>query len=188
VPRPAAPQGTPPIATDHAHWRGGGVTDRLFIIAVLIKGVDGLLGMLGGIILAVVKPAEWDHLAAVLTTHELARDPNDFFANALVHYVNHLSVSTLAFAAGYLFIHGALKTFLFVMLLIGRHWSYPVGIAFLAVFVSYTFYRLTLHWSWILLVFAAFDLFTIFIVFREWRLRHGNWGRASRSRASAAAP
>jgi uncharacterized membrane protein len=174
----ASPESRPsPAATDHAHWRGGNATDRLFIVAVLIKGIDGVLGMIGGIILAVVRPETWDHIAAALTMHELARDPNDFLANAVLHFVNHLSVDSLAFAAGYLFVHGALKTFLFVMLLIGRHWSYPVGIAFLTVFVGYTVYRLTLHWSWILVVFLAFDLFTIFIVFREWRIRHGSWGK-----------
>src|SRR5262245_13528376 len=26
---------------DHAHWRGGSATDRLFIITVAIKGIDG---------------------------------------------------------------------------------------------------------------------------------------------------
>jgi uncharacterized membrane protein len=93
------------------------------------------------------------------------------------HFVEGLDVSKLAFASGYLFVHGALKTFLFIMLLIGRHWSYPAGIAFLAVFVAYTGYRLTVHWSWFLLGFMLFDMLTIWLVAREWRAQRQAWRR-----------
>lgn len=161
--------------TDHAHWRGGNATDRLFIVAVIAKGLDGLLGIIGGAILAFVKPSTLTWLAGVLTTHELSRDPHNFIATSLVHAVAQLDVSKLAFAAAYLFIHGSLKVFLVAMLLIGRPWSYPAGIAFLGVFVAYTAYRLNVHWSLILLGFMAFDLFTIFLVFREWRIQRARW-------------
>ncbi len=160
---------------DHAHWRGGNATDRLFIIAVVVKGLDGLLGIVGGAILAFIKPSTLNWLAAVLTTHELSRNPHNLIATMVVHSVAALDVGKLAFAAAYLCIHGALKVFLVAMLLIGRPWSYPAGIAFLGVFVAYTVYRLNLHWSWILFSFMAFDLFTIFLVFREWRIQRARW-------------
>ena len=35
----------------HARWKGGSATDRLFIIAVIVKGIDGVLGMAGGLLL-----------------------------------------------------------------------------------------------------------------------------------------
>ncbi len=161
--------------TDHARWRGGKPTDRLFIIAVIFKGIDGALGIIGGAILAFVKPPMLNWLAAVLTTHELSRNPHNVIATLFVHSVAELDVSKLAFAAAYLFIHGTLKTFLAIMLLIGRPWSYPAGISFLGVFVLYTAYRLHLHWSWILFGFMAFDIVTIFLVFREWRIQRAHW-------------
>jgi uncharacterized membrane protein len=160
---------------DHAHWRGGTATDRLFIITVLVKGIDGALGVIGGAVLAVIKPSTIDHIVVVLTTHELSRNPDDYVANLLVHWAEHIDLGKLAFAAGYLIAHGALKTFLAVTLLLGRPWSYPVGSTFLALFMAYTAYRLTLHWSWPLVAFFCFDLFTLIMVLREWRSqrRHG---------------
>ena len=104
---------------------------------VLVKGVDGAFGVIGGAILAFIKPSTIDHIVVVLTTHELSRNPNDFFSTRLVEWSSHLDVSKLAFAAGYLIAHGALKSFLAVTLLIGRPWSYPVGSAFLALFMAY---------------------------------------------------
>jgi uncharacterized membrane protein len=121
------------------------------------------------VILAFIKPSTIDHIVVVLTTHELSRNPHDYFAGLLVNWASHLDLSKLAFAAGYLVAHGAMKTFLAVTLLLGRAWSYPVGSAFLALFMAYTAYRLTLHWSWPLAAFFCFDLFTLVIVLREWR-------------------
>jgi uncharacterized membrane protein len=49
---------------DHAHWRAGSATDRLFIIVVAIKGLDGALGIIGGILLFFVKPHTIDVIVA----------------------------------------------------------------------------------------------------------------------------
>src|SRR6516225_2776737 len=70
---------------DHAHWRGGTATDRLFILTVAIKGLDGALGVIGGALLLFVKPHTLDEIVAWLTTHELPllHNRNDFFFNLL---------------------------------------------------------------------------------------------------------
>lgn len=160
---------------DHAHWRGGTATDRLFIITVAIKGIDGALGVIGGILLFFVKPHTLDVIVAWLTTHEFSRHPGDYVVNFLINLFSHLDVSRFAFAAGFLIAHGVMKSILAVTLLLGRPWSYPVGSAFLALFMGYTGYRLALHWSWPLAAFFCFDLLTLVIVVREWRSqrRHG---------------
>jgi uncharacterized membrane protein len=167
---------------DHARWRGGSATDRLFIIAVIVKGIDGALGMAGGVLLHFSDAHTLGWLADLLTMHELSRHPGNAIAAAVTHFVEGLDVSKLAFASAYLFVHGALKTFLFIMLLVGRHWSYPAGIAFLAVFVAYTGYRLHIHWSWFLLGFLLFDLATIYLVAREWQAQRKLWAEEGAAR------
>ncbi len=169
-------------APDHAHWRGGSATDRLFILTVVVKGMDGALGVIGGVLLLFVRPHTLDVIVAWLTTHELSRSPHDFVANLLVDFFSHLDVSKLAFASGYLIAHGAMKSFLAITLLLGRPWSYPVGSAFLVFFMGYTAYRLTLHWSWPLLAFLAFDMFTLVMVVREWRLQRQHGYRRGKKR------
>jgi len=164
---------------DHAHWRGGTATDRLFILTVAIKGIDGALGVIGGALLLFVKPHTLDEIVAWLTTHELSRNPHDFISGLLVNWFSHLDVSQLAFASGYLMAHGAMKSFLSITLLLGRPWSYPVGSIFLGLFIAYTGYRLHLHWTWPLFAFLLFDLFTLVRVVREWRIQAAHGYRRS---------
>ena len=56
------------------------------------------------------------------------------------------------------------------LLLTGKHWSYPLGAAFVATFVAYSVHRLFLHFSPLLLVFMAFDIATVYLIVREWGL------------------
>jgi uncharacterized membrane protein len=163
---------------DHAHWQGGNAVDRLFIITVAVKGFDGALGMIGGVILATLKPSTLNAIILMLTTHELWRR-HDFIARMLENGAAVLSVSRLDFAAGYLLVHGAMKTFLAVALLIGRPWAYPVGSAFLGLFMAYTAYRLSYRWSWLLLGFLFLDLFTLVVVIREWRSKRATFAEAT---------
>ena len=169
----------------HAHWRGGTTVDRLFILTVLIKGIDGGLGIIGGILLAFVKPHTLDLIVAWLTTHELSRNPQDYLFNFLIHWVSQLDVSKLAFASAYLIAHGAMKSFVAITLLLGRPWSYPLGSAFLVLFMAYTGYRLNLHWSWPLAAFFCFDLFTLVMVVREWQKQRQHAYLAVGNRQSA---
>jgi uncharacterized membrane protein len=45
-----------------------------------------------------------------LTQHELSQDPNDYFANRLLHFGSTLTPSTVRFAALYLLLHGIVES------------------------------------------------------------------------------
>lgn len=152
-----------------AHWTGGSATDRLFLLAVTIKGIDGALEMLGGLFIALVGARQLSDLGALLTAHELSRDPNDTIANLILDAFRALATGRRGFAATYLILHGLIKALLVIGLLRGKAWAYPVGAGFLGLFVLYTTYRLALVWSWPLAAFIAFDLLTIALILQEWR-------------------
>lgn len=48
--------------------------DRTFEVSIALKGVDGALEIVGGIVLFFVAPATLQHWARTLTAHELAQD------------------------------------------------------------------------------------------------------------------
>ena len=83
--------------------------DRTFKISIGLKGIDGLLEIIGGIILLFVAPVTLQQWARSLTAHELAQDPNDFIARHLLHSASQLSHSTTLFGAIYLLSHGIAK-------------------------------------------------------------------------------
>ena len=63
---------------------------RIFAVSVLIKGVDGVLETIGGILLMFVSPKALNSLVIFLTAHELSEDPDDWFAASLRNAVHNL--------------------------------------------------------------------------------------------------
>ena len=60
------------------HRPGNGSLHRLFQVAVAIKGLDGVLEFIGGVLLLFVSPTALHRLVVVLTQHELAEEPDDW--------------------------------------------------------------------------------------------------------------
>jgi len=86
--------------------------DRAFYVSLILKGLDGVLELIGGILLLVVTPAQIGAIARFLTLHELSEDPRDFIANTVLSLVAGLNVSVALFGAIYLFLHGVVKVVL----------------------------------------------------------------------------
>src|SRR5438270_10587343 len=109
--------------------------DRAFRISVTLKGLDGALEIIGGVLLLVLSPGSIDHLARTLTQHELSQDPHDFIARHVLQATGGLSHGTTIYAGIYLFSHGLAKVVLVVAVLQDRLWAYPAMIAVLGAFI-----------------------------------------------------
>lgn len=145
--------------------------DDTFKVTVTLKGIDGALEAIGGLVLLFVRPATLDHLARTLTQHELSQDPHDFFARHLLHATHDLAHGSTLFAAVYLLSHGLAKIVLVVAVLRGRMWAYPAIIVLLGLFIVYQCYRLAYRVSAGLLLLTPFDAFIVWLTWREWRAR-----------------
>ena len=142
--------------------------DRLFEIGIILKGLDGILETIGGLLLLVVSPATINSVTAWLTQHELSEDPHDFIANHLLRYAHGLTGSAVTFAAVYLLLHGVTKIALVLALLRNQIWAYPWMITFLLIFIGYQLYRIALSPTLGLSALTAFDVFIVFLTWREW--------------------
>jgi uncharacterized membrane protein len=145
--------------------------DRTFRISVGLKGVDGALEIIGGLLLLFVAPATLQSWARSLTAHELAEHPNDFVARHLLDSASQLSHSTTLFGAIYLLSHGIAKLVLVIALLRGQLWAYPWLMALLGVFIVYQLYRLSYRFTVGLIVLTAFDIFVLILTALEYRKR-----------------
>lgn len=143
--------------------------DRVFRVSLWLKGADGVLELLGGLLLLVVPPDALGSLVGWLTRHELSEDPNDFIANFLLGQAANLSKSATLFGALYLISHGIVKLVLVVAVLREKLWAYPWMIAFLIVFIVYQVYRLTLTPSVWLILLTIFDAFIVVLTRIEYR-------------------
>jgi len=143
---------------------------RAYLIAILIKGIDGALEALAGLILVVAGPQRFFEWVIRLTAPELTgRHPA---LDALQRGAEKLAAGPHEFVIFYLLVHGLLKLGIVLALLRGGgRLLFPVASAVLAGFVLYMSWRLTIRWSDWLLGFALFDLLTLALVLNEWHAR-----------------
>jgi uncharacterized membrane protein len=146
-------------------------TDKAFRISLYLKGLDGLLEVLGGILLLLIKPEQINHLAHWLTQSELSQDPHDFIANHILKTAHELTGASLVFGAIYLLSHGGVKIFLVAEVLRDRIWAYKALIAVIGLFVVYQVYRMAVKFSVSMLLLTLFDLLVIYLTQKEYR-RH----------------
>jgi uncharacterized membrane protein len=150
--------------------RPEGTREVLFRLGVILKGLDGVLEIAGGIALWLVNPGLIIRWVGLLTQDEVARNRHDVIAHHLRVALGSL-VSGRHFLGIYLLAHGVVKLFVVVALLKNRFWAYPVAIAVFGGFIAYQLYRYTLTGSAGLIVLSAFDLIVIGLIWMEYRAR-----------------
>ena len=143
--------------------------DRVFEIGIILKGLDGVLELVGGVLLLTVSPASINKVVQALTQHELSENPHDFIATELLHVSHSLTASATGFAAVYLLLHGIVKVALVAAVLRNKLWAYPWTIAFLLAFIGYQLYRIALSPSIGFIALTIFDAVVTALTWREYR-------------------
>lgn len=151
--------------------RRAALLHRVFTLGIWLKGFDGVLEMIGGVLLLVTSPTMLNRLVVALTQHELIEDPHDWLATTVRQIATQLSVSTQLFGSIYLMAHGLLKLVIVAGLWRGYRWAYPLAIGALSLFIVYQAYRLSYRFSVGLLVLTLFDIMIVGLTWREYRQR-----------------
>lgn len=143
--------------------------ELFFRVSVLLKGLDALLEIAGGIAFWFVNPVQIVRLTALLTQDEISEDPHDIVASYLRHAAGHLSLSGKHFMSLYLLSHGVVKMVAVAALLKNKIWGYPLSIGVFGGFVIYQIYRFTLMGGISLIALTIFDLVVIWLIWLEYR-------------------
>ena len=147
------------------------ILDLIFLIGVVFKGVDGLIELLGGAMLLIVSPERILGLTHAVFAGELAEDPDDPIANAVLRSVAHLDSGATTFLAAYLLVHGVVKLVVVVALLVGSRRVYPWALVVLLGFLVFQLYELVTAPTVGVVILTALDAMIIWLTWREWR--HG---------------
>jgi len=144
------------------------IVHRSFELGILLKGIDGILEIIGGVLLIFLNPARLNRLVVLLTQHELSQDPNDVISNFLLKLSASFSISSQHFGVIYLISHGAIKFILVSLLWKKKLWAYPLAIVSLILFIIYQIYRYTISNSVFLIFLTIFDVFMILLTYMEY--------------------
>jgi uncharacterized membrane protein len=140
-----------------------------FNLSVIVKGIDGALEIVGGILLFFVSPDRISAVIRALTQHELSEDPRDLVATYLLNSTHNLTKGVTIFAAAYLLWHGMVKAGLVAGLLLKRRWAYPAAIVAFLLFVVYQLYRYIHTHSPALLALSVLDVLVIILTWIEYK-------------------
>lgn len=143
----------------------------VFRITLVLKGLDGLLELIGGALLLALRPEQIQGIARLLTREELQEDPHDFLATHVLqasHSLAHSAGLTL-WGAVYLLLHGLVKVVLVWAVLRDRLWAYPWMIGFLLVFIVYQGYAMVVHLTIGLVLLTLLDVVVCWLTVREYR-------------------
>jgi uncharacterized membrane protein len=150
--------------------------DRVFVVGIIGKGLNGAVELLGGLLLLFLTPEQIQHVAVAWTHGELSEDPHDVVATYLLRTADGLTGPAVLFGAAYLLVHGAVKVVLVAALLLNKLWAYPWMITVLMLFITYQLYRIVLNPTAGLIGLTIFDVVIVALTWREYheqrRRRH----------------
>lgn len=138
----------------------------VFLIAVVLKGLDGLLEVVLGLLL--IFTDGFSDVVFFLTKDAIIDDPNNYFA---MHLRAFASQSHEAFVIGglYLIAHGIVKAFIAGSLWRNYTWAYPAAMALLGLFICYEIIRIGFTGSIPLTCLAIFDILMLWLVGHEYK-------------------
>ncbi|USN87585.1 MAG: DUF2127 domain-containing protein [Candidatus Nomurabacteria bacterium] len=139
----------------------------IFIWSVFLKALNGILEIIGGI-LFLFHGATSD-LIKQLIQSELIEDPSDILANFILNHTPSLAADFQLFAAIYLLSHGVTKLLLAVGLLREQLWAFPSAMIVFTTFIFYQIYRYTHTHSVFLILLTVFDIFVVWLTWREYK-------------------
>lgn len=172
-------QRSSPAASDHR------LLDRVFDVSIILKGINGVLELLGGVALFFVTVDQIRHLLSWVSAHAIVFRPHSAMAQWIEHLADRLDVDATVFAAWYLILHGVIKVVLVWALLREKLWAYPWMLITLGLFIVYQCYELMVHFSWGMLALTVFDVFIVVLTVREWQLHRQRAHAAAESAAGA---
>jgi len=140
-----------------------------FEIALLFKGIHGLIEVIGGALMFFLTPNRVSTLTNFFTKQELLEDPKDLVANFMLNLSSSFSISTQHFVEFYLLSHGIIKCILIFLLWRRKMWAYPLSVVFLILFIAYQIYRYTLTQSVFLILLTIFDAVMIALTYLEYK-------------------
>lgn len=146
-----------------------------FLLGMVVKALDGLLELLGALGLMAVSTDQIESWVWRLTANSMGDDTRGHVARMLRHGAAHFNGDAKHFATTYLLIEGIVKLLLVAGLLRGIRWSYPLGLALLALFCVYQGIHLLHAFSWFLVVLAIMNLIVMVFIAIEWRARAQFW-------------
>ncbi|MBI2743904.1 MAG: DUF2127 domain-containing protein [Chlamydiales bacterium] len=141
----------------------------LFNLAIILKGIDGLLEFVGGLFFVFLKKqGVLDSISKVLH-YNLFKISNESVLDFVDYMSQMLSTSTFIFISAILIGNGVVKMLVSVGLLLRKFLAFIVAIVFLMLLLVYQIVECFYTPSLVLDMFTLFEALVIYVIWREYR-------------------
>ena len=142
--------------------------DLVFRVGLLVKGVDSLLEVLGGLLLT--QPTKIARYLSVLSQHEVYKQ-HLVLAGHIDRLTDTFTTHTSLVEAGYLMLHGSAKVILILAVMRNKKWGFVGLIGVLIFFTTIEIVRAVAAKEIVTAAFALFDLLVACIIASEYKDR-----------------
>jgi uncharacterized membrane protein len=144
--------------------------DLIYRVGVIIKGLDGVVELVGGMLLWLAPGLLRSLLVPLSGTVQGDHPIRKLVAYWAGHFGQELAAGTTTFVIFFLLAHGIVKSVLVYCLLREYHWVYPYALAVLGLFAGYQVFVLVRSPTVGMALLTALDVAIIWLVWREWRV------------------
>src|SRR5580704_729562 len=113
------------------------VLDKWFKIVIILKGIDGVVEVICGLLLLVIPLDSIQDVLSGIAFYEVQPGRHAFIGNYLMSMSNKLDLHLQVLAALYLLLQGGIKIVFVIALILRKYFLYPWAIGFLVAFIIY---------------------------------------------------
>lgn len=144
--------------------------DWFYDIGIAIKGFDGAVELIAGILLWAAPGLLHTLLQTLLgEARESTSRMMHFVADNIARVDSDLTRGGMVIVVLFLIMHGVVKVGLVVALFKKWHWAYPWAIAVLSAFLVYQVYVFVKHPTVPMAIFSLLDAVIVWLVYKEYR-------------------
>jgi len=144
--------------------------ERIYLLTIAIKGFDGLVEFIAGIIILVAP--SWLHTFLAFLSGRASESSHEFIQDLAVdiaHVDTDITRSGMVVIILFLLIHGIVKLALVYALLKRILWAYPYALGVLVLFLIYQLYVCIAQPTFAMAFFVVLDAVIVYVVWAEWK-------------------
>lgn len=146
--------------------------DRVYYVTLAIKGFDGLLEVIGAILILFLNPPRIHYFLELAAQTEFAHRHQAVFHSLSTHVANGYTAEMRYFLVIYLLVHAAVKIISVVGLMMNKRWAYPFALITLGLMMLYQLYEIIfVRPSLLMILLTIFDVVVLLMIWREYWLR-----------------
>jgi uncharacterized membrane protein len=146
------------------------VLDKTYEIGLAIKAIDGVLELVGGLLVLTLSSGTITGITRFLTESALQHDPDNIIATHIAKAGHNLAAGHNIFAAAFLLTHGLVKVVLVTCLFLNKYWAYPWALGILGLFLVYQIYQLVTAPTFGMAFLSVLDVVILWLINREWQI------------------